>query len=236
MTHFKEVITLKSLRNIVLIAGLICINALSITANAATEWHLRSPLIFFGVTFGKTNFVAVGEQGAIFRSPDGNAWSSAKSGITETLRAVTFGKDTFIAVGDKGSILTSPDGSAWTTMSSGTSNLLRSIAYGNGTFVAVGDKGTLITSRDGVAWTTEVSGVLDGLREVIFADKRFVITGEHGTILTSRDGAEWKKVDIDFPLTIKSVAHGSAGFVAVGGADNALISAEVPNSRISFLS
>ncbi len=100
---------MKSLRNILFIIGLLFINSFPAVAAGAGEWHLRSPLTFFGVTFGKANFVAVGEHGAILTSPDGRTWNSEKSVTNESLRAVVYGKDTFIAVGDKGVILTSPD-------------------------------------------------------------------------------------------------------------------------------
>ncbi len=94
---------MKSLKIILLIISLTIV-CLSSADAAAVEWHLRSPITFFGVTFGKNIFVAVGEKGTVVTSPDGRTWILAQSGTKESLRAVIYGNDTFMAVGDKGTI------------------------------------------------------------------------------------------------------------------------------------
>ena len=123
------------------------------------DWHVRTSNtteVLYGIVLGKGQLVAVGNNGTIVTSLDGNTWTSQTLG-TSNLRGVTYGNGLFVAVGEGGAILTSPDGTTWTTRTSGTLTLLWSVTYGNGLFVAVGSSGTILTSPDGTTWTTQTS-------------------------------------------------------------------------------
>jgi hypothetical protein len=65
-------------------------------AGSGVDWHLRSPMAFFGVAFGHDMFVATGENGTILTSSDGKTWSSVESGTKQSLQAVTYGNNIFI--------------------------------------------------------------------------------------------------------------------------------------------
>ncbi|WP_457630780.1 WD40/YVTN/BNR-like repeat-containing protein, partial [Oceanithermus sp.] len=119
----------------------------------------------YGVTYGASGFVAVGDSGTIVTSSDGANWTdrTASSGTTNDLYSVAYGGGVYVAVGDGGTIVTSSDGASWTdrTASSGTTNDLYGIAYGNGLFVAAGAGGTVLTSTDGANWTPHYTGIND---------------------------------------------------------------------------
>ncbi|MBT4661722.1 MAG: hypothetical protein HOC18_07460, partial [Candidatus Marinimicrobia bacterium] len=81
----------------------------------------------FGITYGNSTYVAVGDAGTILTSSDLATWTLRTSGTTKRLSGVTHSNNTFIAVGDSGTILTSSDGISWTSRTSGTTNWLRGI-------------------------------------------------------------------------------------------------------------
>lgn len=62
-----------------------------------------------GITWGGTQFAAVGTGGNILTSPTGYAWTGQSSGTTNNLRGVAWSGRRFVAVGDTGTTLvTSP--------------------------------------------------------------------------------------------------------------------------------
>ena len=68
-------------------------------------------------------FIAVGAQGTLLTSSDGESWTAQTSGTSNNLRAVAYGNSTLVTVGSSGTILTSSDGTSWTSRTSGTSNV-----------------------------------------------------------------------------------------------------------------
>ncbi|MDD4769650.1 MAG: hypothetical protein PHT52_07625, partial [Eubacteriales bacterium] len=68
---------------------------------------------FYGVAWGKGQFVAVGGVGAIYTSPDGKKWTRQNSDCNEWLQHVEWGNGTFVAGGFE-TMLTSTDGVNWT--------------------------------------------------------------------------------------------------------------------------
>ena len=64
---------------------------------SGTNEHIR------GVVFADGKFVAVGDNGLILTSPDGQSWKRRDSTIDKMLSAVAFGDGMFVAtVGDRG--------------------------------------------------------------------------------------------------------------------------------------
>jgi uncharacterized membrane protein len=149
---------------------------LSLTVTAA--WTLRNlGNLLFGVTYGNSLFVAVGDYGAILTSPDGETWTAQNLGTDNFFNGVTYENGLFVAVGGDGTILTSPDGETWTAQNSGTSESLLEATYGNGRFVAVGWSGTILTSPDGETWTAQNSPTGYPLFGVTYGNGRFVAVG-----------------------------------------------------------
>ena len=107
-----------------------------------TTWTLRSSgttKTLYGVTYGNSNFFAVGSQGIVLKSSDGTSWSSVSTAASDSdnssvpgfsssnqLNDISYGSSTYVIVGSNfsgsaGSIYTSSDGTTWTLRSSGTS-------------------------------------------------------------------------------------------------------------------
>jgi hypothetical protein len=102
-----------------------------------------------GVAWGNGVFVAVGDLGKVFISPDGLAWRGYESGTSRNLRAVTFADGVFVAAGAYGAMAASTDGTHWMWMDSRTSFNLQDVAFGGGRFMAVAASGIILESRFG---------------------------------------------------------------------------------------
>ncbi len=93
------------------------------SADSLDPWH-RTALVSseesLRTSYGNGIFVAVGESGNIFISPDGVDWKPAIAENTRPLHDSVYGKGTFVAIGKGGTALTSLDGSLWTSRISGT--------------------------------------------------------------------------------------------------------------------
>ncbi|MGE0355694.1 MAG: hypothetical protein AB7P08_02145 [Burkholderiales bacterium] len=92
-----------------------------------------------------SHYVAVGANGTVVTSNDGQAWTVQAPITTQDLLAVTYGGQ-FVAVGRSGGIFTSPDGVAWTARTSGTTNDLAAVARTLSGYTAVGEAGTNVSS------------------------------------------------------------------------------------------
>jgi hypothetical protein len=200
----------------------------SVSAEPLDNWHWRNPVprarSLGGVTYGNGTWVAVGEFGTVYTSPDGESWTLGTSGDLDDLYAVTWGAGLFVAVGAHGKIITSSDGTVWTVTRPGDGEYFSNITFGNGLFVAVGNNGIVLVSREGVSWKAGRAGKTQFLRGITYAAGRFVATGYYSrdpgtyrsTVFTSYDGLHWQSVPVDTHDPLSGVAYGNGKFVAVG--------------------
>jgi len=98
------------------------------------------------VRWGNNTFVASGDYGLVFTSPDAINWTLRSSQTTNSLNGLTFGEGVFVAAGQAGTILTSSSGQTWTARNSGTGSDLYEVVHGSDSFVAVGASGTILQS------------------------------------------------------------------------------------------
>jgi len=154
-------------------------------SNVATEYPN-----LHGVVHANDEFVAVGSDGVIVTSSDGQSWNPQDSGSSADLFGVSYGASQFVAVGTEGTILTSPDGTSWTTQTSTTSSVLQAVAFGNDLFVAVGRDLTILTSSDGITWTEVYSG--NGVwQDLTFTGSQFIAVNRVGGVILSPDAITW---------------------------------------------
>lgn len=184
------------------------------------------------VMFSGSQFIALGTDGSILTSPDGNTWTSAASipsggAAGPRMNSIAFGTVSnatiYVAVGDGGSIFTSPDLVTWTAATSPRGNDLYNVSFPNGTFVATGANGTLLTSADAITWTLQSSNTLTALRGTTYgtgpaagASAQYVVVGDSGTIVTSTNLTDWSLITPPpLPQDLRAIRFGTR-FVAVG--------------------
>ena len=184
------------------------------------------------VMFSVSQFIALGTDGSILKSPDGNTWTAATSipsggAAGPRMNSMAFGTVssalTYVAVGDGGKIFTSPDLVTWTTVST-TGNDLYNVSFPNGSFVATGANGTLLTSADASTWTvvqnvptsSALRGATYGTGSAAGASAQYVVVGDSGTIVTSTNLTNWSLITPPpLPQDLRAIRFGTR-FVAVG--------------------
>jgi hypothetical protein len=173
-------------------------------------------------------FIALGTDGSVVTSIDGNAWTSPGSIPSGNVRmnSLAFGLVSsgarYVAVGDGGNIFTSADLVAWSPAASGTTSHLYNVSFPKDAFVATGANGTLLTSTDASAWTPQNSHTTKALRGATYgtgsaagASAQYVVVGDSGTIVTSTDGTTWSPTTLPGLPNLRAICLGSR-FVAVG--------------------
>ncbi len=172
-------------------------------------------------------FIALGTDGSILTSADGNTWILSanpvpSSGMNSIAFGILSGATMYVAVGNGGKIFTSADLVTWTAVSTAGSNLYN-VSFPNGTFVATGANGTLLTSADASTWTPQISNTPNALRGATYgtgsatgASAQYVVVGDSGTIVTSTNLTNWSLITPP-PLTqdLRAIRFGFR-FVAVG--------------------
>ncbi len=124
-----------------------------------------------GLAYGGTTplFVAVGNNGLIFTSPNAVTWTERSRDTTSVLNSVRFVNGQFMAVGAGSTILTSPDGIVWTPrgLGLGTPSYIYDVAYGAGHYVLVKEDSTggsrFHVSNDGVIWSEGSPSGINGI-------------------------------------------------------------------------
>jgi hypothetical protein len=174
-------------------------------------------------------FVAVGTNGTIITSTDGDDWVLQSSGTTETLYNVRYLNSKIIIVGANGTLLTSDDATTWTSVNTSTTSYLQDIFYRNNEYIAVGgNEGSggsiIITSSNLSSWTKIVTVATRELTGIIFFDQRYQVVAGGGSTVTgqsignSTDGASWAFTGTSFSQNkaLYSLATDSSNEYAVG--------------------
>jgi hypothetical protein len=120
-----------------------------VTWTAVDSTHGLNSIVWTG-----TQFVAVGDGGAVHTSSDGTTWKKQHLSGVQRLDAVAWSGQNYVSVGSRTYdyhriILFSNDGITWTQHRS-DSNILNDIDWFDTQFVAVGSNGTIITIPDPV--------------------------------------------------------------------------------------
>ncbi len=189
-----------------------------LSANPVPSGGMNS--IAFGSVSGAAIYVAVGNGGNIFTSPDLVTWTKAPT-TGNDLYNVSFPNGTFVATGAGGTLLTSTDASTWTPQISNTPNALRGATFGTGSagayYVVVGDSGTIVTSTDGTSWSLRPPPLSQHLRAIRFAT-RFVAVGQGGIVAYSDDATNWLTTPSGSASDLAAITFAPATYLAVGAA------------------
>jgi probable HAF family extracellular repeat protein len=195
------------------IVALVCWNTADLLGQS--HWEVKqsgTTSSLNAVTFGNGLFVAVGDDGTILTSADGDVWTARSSGTTDRLPAIAFGNGRFVATRtNRGSpAITSLDGINWTpvslTESTGapaSSGASDAITFGGGRFMAVGsvtlNSTEIMASPDGVSFQTVNYArypapfyLWEALKSVFFFRGQFYAGTGSGGFVSSSDGVSWK--------------------------------------------
>lgn len=196
--------------------SLVC--ALTTRLEAQSVWQVKpsnTTSSLNAVAFGNGLFVAVGDNGTILTSPDGQVWTPRASGTTDRLPAIAFGNGRFVATRANRSMpaITSTDGLNWSTVAltgaGGTpanTGAFEAIAFGGGRFMAVGsvysNSSELMASSDGTSFQTinparyPAPFPLDvGLKSLIYFRGAFYGEDGYSRYMASSDGISWKQTN-----------------------------------------
>jgi len=167
------------------------------STDGGNSWQLQSQQVghnLQSVYFtDKYNGYAVGNDGIIFKTTDGNNWNFNWIYSTQLKSVFFINTDTGYVVGDAGKIYKTENGADdWTLQSSGTTQNLKSVFFTTTDIgFVVGENGTYLKTVDGGAtWTSEtVIGSFDVLNDVFFPDvNNGFIAGSGSVFLKTTDG------------------------------------------------
>ena len=132
-------------------------------------------------------FVAVGDNGAILRSNNGEAWTGVTTtSISTKLNHVHYGNGQWIAVGAAGTVIRSSDqGLTWSVVSFGATFDLNRVGYANSVWVAIGTEGMVLNSVDTNNWYKRSTGDGEDINGLAFGDNKFLAVGVNSSIYTS---------------------------------------------------
>lgn len=199
-------------------------------SDPATEWTVREATDaqggevvedLFSIAANGQIAVAVGDDGVIFSSTDGIAWTERPLGgfaANRRLNGVCWTGSEFIAVGRdhlgggwKGQIYASPDGVAWqlvyqTTFYAGDFGIHDVDSNDDGTLVVAAGGGGRIYARVDGAWEFVDLGYGENVwtdsAGVAYGDGAFVVGGydfgiQRRVLLRSENGIDWEDIEAD---------------------------------------
>ncbi|MCC7374854.1 MAG: hypothetical protein IT581_09370 [Verrucomicrobiales bacterium] len=188
-------------------------------------WTQRSPLPYlWGVAASADRVVAVGREGTILSSADGEHWESEVSGTPAPLYDVAYQGDRFFAVGGAGQILHSVDGHSWAAMDSPTTNTLNGLSLTPELSLICGTRGTLLALSNGTEWGALKTGVVNDLNAVAQGGGLAVAVGTSGSIVYSESGGPWKVAISGTSKNLLGVRFIDGNFIAVGVDNSILVS------------
>jgi hypothetical protein len=143
------------------------------------------------VAFGAEYFVAVGNNGTIRTSNNGNIWESTPSPVSTNLNKVIYVGGKFIIVGDSGTVLQSIDRNSYQVISNnlGSENIVN-IYYNYGFYVAVTSLGDIYYSFNLSSWIYRTTSQSKDITDLVFVDNlgsngRYVAIGAGATAIYS---------------------------------------------------
>lgn len=171
-------------------------------------------------------FVAVGDSGAIWTSPDGNTWTSRTSGTGSNLYGIAYDGTNYVAVGAGGVFTESTDAITWSASTMAGANNYRDVTWNGWRFIAVGDGGNIETYSGSGSWSAVTSGTTEDLKAIAVTDSPahswVVAVGANGDVRSSEEAAtSWTAITAagGYTGTFYGVAYGDERFVLSGDSE-----------------
>ena len=190
-------------------------DGLVLTSRNGIDWENPSTHAegLSSIARGGSLWVAVGLNGTVITSPDGDIWTPATSGTTVHLNDVMWDGTRFLATADDGDVLTSANGINWAVQSTLDIELLDSLTWNGDQYTLSSGYGWVWTSEDAVQWDLDPHLQVYEMTE---GDNLVVAVGVEGLVLTSPDGKTWTPRESQTPQVLRGVAWSGSRFVAVG--------------------
>jgi hypothetical protein len=188
--------TTKSLRSIAFFQGKALISAEAGTIlvgnspDDLSELSLGTVDWLEGIAASSNLVVTVGDNGAIYSSPNATSWSR-RGNFTTWLRSVGYGNGIFVCVGEGGFIATSGDGVSWLKRTVSTTADLNKVAYVNDRFWIVGDQGTVLTNNFRFSFIPVELGFTNSLYAVAGNSNEVVLAGDSVVMLGNLGNGTW---------------------------------------------
>jgi hypothetical protein len=171
-------------------------------------------------------FVAVGMNGTLLSSPDGDNWSWIGAEDQANLHGLATNDSLVVAVGEAGSIYVSDNGIEWVLHRQDAGLGFTDVAYGDSGWVACAEGGRIYHSSDGITWdsaTTGTSGSTD-FTTVTAAQGAYFAVGvdelaerpDRCKVYFSLDGLLWEQYSTIDAWYIHDLLGTDSSLVAVG--------------------
>lgn len=208
---------------VVLVCGWLC---MPLPGAQAGEWPQTDALS--DIVYAAGRFVAVGGQGNLVWSIDGQTWAKGGPASAREFVDVLHTGSRFVALDRDGTLMQSTDGTAWTLLGSATiEGYATGLAYNGTTYVMVDDFGYIYASSNGTAWTVEfepAASADEELYAVTYGNGKFVAVGIHynadydsyGLIRVSSTGLSWTRERQKLNEELYGVDYVNGEFVATG--------------------
>ncbi|MBL9135811.1 MAG: hypothetical protein JNK85_08085 [Verrucomicrobiales bacterium] len=178
-----------------------------------------------GVTWDGQQYVVVGGNGTVLRSPDGTNWTLGRIQTSKRLfSSVARSGATWVATGASGSLYTSENAVDWTERNQGTTNWIYRARPVAGQWVAVGQNGLLLVSPDGTSWTARNSGTTAWLTDVREVGGQVYACGVEGTVVRSADLASWESLELPTGKALYAMTV-QRGQIVVAGTEGIILRA-----------
>jgi len=170
-----------------------------------------------GVNYANGQYFAVGNNGSIYSSADGQNWSDCSINSSGTLYATAFGNGTYLTAGTV--VASSLDGLTWALASTNPPAVVSKLVFGDGLFVGASYSGKILCSSNGITWQiqfTEPSG--EAFSGIAFSGGTFLaISGMSGTTFESGDGLHWQATGSTLPQTALAYDGPDGGYPSTLG-------------------
>ena len=177
-----------------------------------------TPQDLYGVGNNANTYIAVGDNGAILRSNNGEIWSGVTTtSITTRLNDVYHADNQWIAVGAAGTIIRSTDdGFTWSVVSSGATFNLNSVIYQDNVWVAIGQSGNVLNSSSTDTWYKKFTGIGEDYNGIAYGDNKLVAVGLSSSIVYSQfatvSAAATATVSAAGTITSINISDGGFGY------------------------
>lgn len=186
------------------------------------------------IIHAQNKYVAIGFNGLILTSIDGQKWELQKSGLEKPnvqendathLKYIKYLNNKFIAINSDGRVVSSPDGKTWTILDNKISDKIIKAGFNVNEFIVVDENKIVYHSNDGINWEKKQQGIGNSiLNNVKYIGNKFIITGEKGIVLTSDDGKTWIKCETSTQENLYDVIYADNQYIVIGDAGTVLIS------------